>query len=166
MAFEAYFIVRDQWVIHVTMGAFLMEAPLLVFLPVWLFSRNGAINLCWFVRPDMAVGWRPRMLGGDIRGLATILIGGAWASLLFPLTSFMTPRGHDASSQATSVSPHAGRGLFTVTTWLEQCASSRSMSNSSGTRYPPQLTWSSTVSHVRRPINHWPLLVFINANRI
>jgi hypothetical protein len=45
------------------------------------------------------------------------------------------------------VSPHVGRGMSTVTTWSERCTSSGSMGNSSGTRYPPQSTWSSVMPH-------------------
>jgi hypothetical protein len=53
------------------------------------------------------------------------------------------------------VLPHVGRRMSTVTTWSKQCASSGSMANSSGTRYPPQSTWSSAMPHVRRLVNHW-----------
>ena len=49
----------------------------------------------------------------------------------------------------------------TVTTRSERCASSGSMGNSSGTRYPPQSTWSSAVPHVRRPINHRPSIPLV-----
>jgi len=44
-------------------------------------------------------------------------------------------------------SPHVGRGLSTVTTRLEWCASLGLMGNPSGTRYHPQSTWSSAGRH-------------------
>jgi hypothetical protein len=50
--------------------------------------------------------------------------------------------------------PHAGRGMSSITTWSERCAWSGSMGNPSGTRYPPQSTWSSVVPHMRHPINY------------
>ena len=45
------------------------------------------------------------------------------------------------------VSSHAGRCMSIVTTRSERCASSGSMGNSSGTRYPLQSKWSSAVPH-------------------
>ena len=57
--------------------------------------------------------------------------------------------------------PHVGRGMSTITTKSKQCASSRSMGNSSGTRCPPQSMWSSKVSHVRHPINHRPSIPLV-----
>ena len=68
--------------------------------------------------------------------------------------SLPTSRGRDALLQPGLVLPHAGRGMFTITTWPERCASSGSMGNSSWTQYPPQLMWSLAVPHVRCPINH------------
>ena len=59
------------------------------------------------------------------------------------------------------VSPHAGRGLSTVTMWSERCASMESMGNPSGTRYPSQSTWSSAVPHVRHPINRRPSIPLV-----
>jgi hypothetical protein len=40
-----------------------------------------------------------------------------------------------------------GESSSTVTTQSERCTSSRSMGNSSGTRYPPQSMWSSAMPH-------------------
>ena len=56
--------------------------------------------------------------------------------------------------RASLVSPHVGRGMSTVTMLSKLCASSGSMGNLSGTRYPPQSMWSSAMSHVRRLVNH------------
>ena len=57
--------------------------------------------------------------------------------------------------------PHVGRGLSTVTTWSEWCASLGSMGNLSGTQYPPQSTWSLAVPHVRCPINRRPSIPLV-----
>ena len=65
----------------------------------------------------------------------------------FSSVSLFTSRGHDACLQATSVLPHVGRGLSTVTKWSERCTLLRSTGNSSGTQYPPQSTWSSAMPH-------------------
>jgi hypothetical protein len=56
------------------------------------------------------------------------------------------------------------RGMSTVTTWSERCASLGSMGNLSGTRYPPQSMWTLAVPHretsyklsVARPIGPRP----------
>jgi hypothetical protein len=57
--------------------------------------------------------------------------------LRFSLTSLPTLRGRVTLLKAGLFLPHAGRGMSTVTTWSERCASSGSMGNLSGTRYPP-----------------------------
>ena len=59
------------------------------------------------------------------------------------------------------VSPHVGRGMSIVTSWSERCASSGSMGNPSGTRYPPRSTCSSVVPHVRRLVNHRPSIPLV-----
>jgi hypothetical protein len=103
---------------------------------------------------EQALGLRPRTQGGVSRGLslASFRVTGDLAS--FSLMSLPTPRGRGALLKAGLFSPHAGRGMSTVTTWSERCASSGSIGNSSGTQYPPRSTWRLVVPHVRHPINH------------
>jgi hypothetical protein len=72
---------------------------------------------------------------------------------LFP-DALYDPRGCGALLQGMFlVLPHVGRGMSTITMWSEQCASSGSMGNLSGTRYPPQSSWSLAMPHVRHPVN-------------
>ena len=73
-------------------------------------------------------------------------------STYFFSDALFDPRGRDALLRASLVSPHAGRGMSTITTRSERCASSVLMGNLSRTRYSPQSTWSSTVP--RRETSH------------
>ena len=104
--------------------------------------------------PEQALGQRPRTQGGISRGFALTSFRVMGTELRFSLASLLTPRGRVALFQAGLVSPHAGRGMSTITTWSERYAASGSMGNPSGTQYHPQLTSSSAVPHMRRPINH------------
>ena len=104
---------------------------------------------------------RPRTQGGVGRGLAQTSFVVVGTQLYFSLTSLSTSGSRVALSQVGLFTPHVERGMSTVTTWSEQCTSSGSMGNSSGTRYPPQSTWSLAMPHMRHPINHRPSILLV-----
>jgi hypothetical protein len=124
-------------------------------------SRRGHGPLMVYESLEQALGLRPRMQGGVSHGLALASFGVTGTPLHLSLTSLPTSRGCVALLKVGLLSPHPGRGMSTVTTWSEGCTSSRSMGNSSGTLYPPQLTWSLAVPHVRHPINHQPSILLV-----
>ena len=71
-----------------------------------------------------ALGHGPKTPGGAWSRLGLVLHEGHGDLAPFFPMSLSTSRGHVALLQAGSVLPHAGRGLSTVTMWLERCASS------------------------------------------
>jgi hypothetical protein len=77
------------------------------------------------VRLELALGLGRGTKGGAGRGLTLTSSGVARTRLHFSLASLSTSRGRVALLQANLVSPHAGRGLSTVTTRSKRCASSR-----------------------------------------
>jgi hypothetical protein len=94
---------------------------------------------------------RDALLSSENRGFRALAPASLFSNALYD------PRGCGALLQGRFlVLPHVGRGMSTVTMWSERCASSGSMGNLSGTRYPPQLTWSLAVPHVRHPVNRQP----------
>ena len=80
---------------------------------------------------ELALALRPGTQGGVSRGLALTLFVVLGSQLYFSLTSLMTSRGHAALLKVGLVLPHVGRGMSTVTTRSERCASSGSLGNSS-----------------------------------
>jgi hypothetical protein len=100
-------------------------------------------------------GLSPRTLGGVSRGLALTSSRVARTLLHLSLMSLLIPRDRVALLKVRGLFlPHAGRGMSTVSTWSEWCASSGSKGNSSGTRYPPQST--SHKSSVVNPVGLQP----------
>jgi len=82
---------------------------------------------------EHALGLRPGTQGGVSHGLALASFGVMGTLLCLSLMTLPTPRRHVVLLKEGLFSPHTRRGMSTVTTWLERCASSGSMGNSSGT---------------------------------